>query len=368
MSKIAILTQPLGTNYGGILQAFALQHVLREMGHEPITIDRQVKVSPLFRLGSLGKGALLCAMGRQKRIRRWPTAKESAVICQHANRFVSDHITTSRPIYSSEELSRYAAEEDFDAFIVGSDQVWRKAYSPCLRDYFLGFLPEESRAKRIAYAASFGVDRWEHNAEETKRYAELAKRFDLITVREDSAVQLCKDHLGVDATHVLDPTMLVDRSVYEQLATGPYARPSSGNLFCYILDRTPEKMRLMQHTAKERGLTPYEILQTDYRMLPRGRSLMDCVMPPVEQWLRSFMDAEYVVTDSFHGTVFSIIFGKPCLVIANMSRGADRFRSLFQLLGLPVDQAISALNPSEITAYESYSELSRTLLSESIER
>lgn len=337
MSKIAILTQPLGPNYGGILQAFALQHILREMGHQPITIDRRAKQSPLRATASLAKGGLLWMAGKQRRIRRWPTPKESETICRHTDRFVSEHITTSVPIATTAQLRRYTEQEDFGAFIVGSDQVWRKAYSPSMPNFFLDFLSEESHAKRIAYAASFGISNWEFTEEETQLYSRLAKRFDLISVREDSAVALCREHLGVEATHVLDPTMLVDRSVYEELAMSRYAHPSKGDLFCYILDRTPEKSQLIRETASEQGLTPFEIMPREYRNLPLGADLSTVVMPPVEQWLRSFMDATYVITDSFHGTVFSILFEKPCIVIQNASRGNDRFQSLLKMINVPFE-------------------------------
>lgn len=335
MSKVAILTQPLGANYGGILQAFALQYVLREMGHQPITIDRRGSQDRLRTLASLAKGGLLWMAGRQRRIRRWPSPKESETICRHTNRFVSEHITTSVPITTTDKLRRYTEQGEFDAYIVGSDQVWRKAYSPYMPNYFLDFLPEDSQAKRIAYAASFGISKWEFTEAETQLYSRLAKRFDLISVREDSAVALCREHLGVEATHVLDPTMLVDRSVYEELAMSRYAHPSKGDLFCYILDRTPEKSLLVRETASEQGLTPFEIMPREYRNLPLGADLSTVVMPPVEQWLRSFMEATYVITDSFHGTVFSILFEKPCIVIQNASRGNDRFQSLLKMLSVP---------------------------------
>lgn len=336
MSKVAILTQPLGPNYGGILQAFALQHVLREMGHQPITIDRRAHLSPFFQAGSFMKGGLLWAMGRQSHIRRQPNAKERAMIYRHTHRFIHEHIVMSETIYSTETLRQYAVKEQFDAYMVGSDQVWRKAYSPCMPNFFLDFLPEESRAKRMAYAASFGVDKWQFSPRETKQYAALAKRFDAISVREDSAVGLCREHLGVKATHVLDPTMLVDRSVYEGLAMSRYAHPSKGDLFCYILDRTPEKMKQVKQIAEKKGLTPFELLPEPFCNRNETRP-EECVMPPVEQWLRSFMDAKYVITDSFHGTVFSLILGLNCTVAPNPRRGLSRFESLISMLDIQHD-------------------------------
>ena len=98
----------------------------------------------------------------------------------------------------------------FDAFVVGSDQVWRPRYNAYIPNLFLDFT-EGMSVKRIAYAASFGTDQWEFSAEQTTISSFLAKKFDIVSVREASGIQLCKQNLGVDAIQVLDPSLLLRR-------------------------------------------------------------------------------------------------------------------------------------------------------------
>ncbi|MBR8712930.1 polysaccharide pyruvyl transferase family protein [Porphyromonas levii] len=327
MAKIGILTQPLGLNYGGILQAFALQHVLRKEGHSPIILNR-VR-SPYVRIASLGWNALNFLLGKRPKLRILPNHKELGTITQYTTKFIDEHISITDEIRSTNQLKHIFYRENFNTVIVGSDQVWRKRYSPSISNYFLDLLSGNDEIKKVAYAASFGIDYWEYGKKETEYFKALAQEFDAISVREDSAVKLCKKYLGIDATHVLDPTMLVDKSVYEALAKSPITEHSKGNLFCYVLDRSPEKMALVKKVAKDTSLTPFELLpKKKYSEIKSAKELDDCTLPPVEQWLRSFVEAEFVITDSFHGTVFSIIFNKPFIVIPNLKRGASRFTSL----------------------------------------
>ena len=112
------------------------------------------------------------------------------------------------------ELNKYFAEEHFDCFMVGSDQVWRPRYSPCITDYFLKEIPVNTKALKIAYAASFGTSNWEFSEEDTLECARLAKLFDKISVREKSGIRLCQENLGIQAQYVLDPTLMLDAGDY----------------------------------------------------------------------------------------------------------------------------------------------------------
>ena len=135
----------------------------------------------------------------------------------------------------------------FDAYIVGSDQCWRPRYSPAIQNYFLDFVANDCKAKRIAYAASFGVDHWEFTPEDTEKSKELLKKFDAISVREDSAIDLIKNNLGrTDAQHVLDPTMLLSPHQYKKIVDKEKIAPSPGNLKVYVLDKTPEKDNIVK--------------------------------------------------------------------------------------------------------------------------
>lgn len=169
MAKIGILTQPLGLNYGGILQAFALQHVLREGGHSPIIFNR---VHPwYFDVAYYGWGALNFMIGKRPKLRISPNREESAIIKQHTTRFIDEHISITDRIRSTNQLKRTFNRENIDAIIVGSDQVWRESFSPCISNYFLDFLSGNNEIRKVAYAASFGIDYWEYgkNATSTER-------------------------------------------------------------------------------------------------------------------------------------------------------------------------------------------------------
>lgn len=323
--KIAILTQPLHHNYGGLLQAFALQHYLKNQGHDVLTVDFAWNHKSRY----FGIKTIIGNIIRKYVLRRpiksiFPiTDEQKQVIDQHTNRFTAEHIRTTQKIYSMAEFS-HIKQYGFDAYIVGSDQVWRPAYSPGMSAFFLSFLNKEDKTKRIAYAASFGVDNCdEFSTDQLAEYAPLLQRFDAVGVREDSAVDLCQRYFGATVEHVIDPTLLLEKEAYCQLVVQDNIPASNGDMMVYVLDKTPEKQQIINAVARERGLTPYTVMPEQ-----------NGVYPPVTQWLRGFMDAQYVVTDSFHGVAFSIIFNKPFIAIGNHDRGLARFTSVLKIFGL----------------------------------
>ncbi len=323
--RIGILTLPLHTNYGGILQAYALQTVLERMGHEVVVIDTP-NVRPTPSLFTLGKRIIKRLLGyrvgvfsERKHNRTYP------IISQHTQPFIDKYIHR-KVVHSPEELQ----ESNFDVIVVGSDQVWRPKYYGKIENAYLDFA-KCWNIKRIAYAASFGTDDWEYSLEQTKECGELLKKFDAVSVREASGVGLCKEHFGVESLHVLDPTMLLEKEDYIHLIEAAATPKSKGTLLNYILDETPEKRALIEQIAKEKNLTPFRV---NSRVEDRTAPLEERIQPPVEEWLRGFYDAEFVVTDSFHACVFSILFGKPFVVVGNKERGMARFDSLLKMFGL----------------------------------
>ena len=337
--KIGILTQPLRNNYGCLLQNYALQHVLKAMGHNVETIDWLEEVGRLRTMLARTKNTLLSYVCKNVEKPRYkPTAEEAAVIASNTMRFVERNISVC-PVHVAhrEEFRSVDRLYCYDAYVVGSDQVWRPAYNAFITSMFLDFT-ERQDIRRIAYAASFGTSKWEFTPLMTEECARLSRRFDLITVREESGVTMCKEHLGVDATPVLDPTMLLNREIYERLVEEDRAPKSTGTLFHYILDPSDDKQRLINQLASRHRLQPFTVMPRLHAENCTRHNvknhIRDCIFPPVSSWLRGFMDAEMTVVDSFHGAVFSIIFNKPFLVVANSSRGNARFESLLGLLGL----------------------------------
>lgn len=329
--KIGILTQPLHTNYGGLLQAYALQTVLKRMGHEPWIVRRVPAGRSRFRQSLYNVVKVL--LGRKPYYMM--NVSESEYVAKNVRIFRDKYIDPVTPLLdSTAKLSARTLTDDYDAFVVGSDQVWRPVYSPCITNYFLDFA-EGRDVWRIAYAASFGVDHWEFGSGDTNACARLARQFDAISVREDSACELCKNYLGVDALHVLDPTMLLEAADYEWIVKAENEPPCEGDLFCYVLDEAPEKAAVLKDMAARQGLAPFTSMpRLRFSRENFSADAESCVFPRVTRWLRSFMDARMVLTDSFHGCVFSIIFNKPFWVIGNEGRGLARFHSLLGMYGL----------------------------------
>lgn len=325
--RIGILTLPLHTNYGGILQAYALQTVLERMGHEACLVEERRKPLPLWKAPlSYGKRIVKNLAGHPFPVfYERKMGREMPVVRQHTDRFIQKYIKR-RIVNSFSEIR----ETDFDAIVVGSDQVWRPKYFHKIGHAYLDFT-EGWNIRRIAYAASFGTEEWEYNPEQTRKCAKLLKCFDAVSVREESGVRLCAGHFGVEAVHVLDPTMLLDKEDYIRLFENARTPESKGTLLNYILDETPGKTALTDRIAKEKGLVPF---RANSKVEDINAKLEERIQPPVEQWLRGFYDAEYVVTDSFHACVFSILFNKPFIAVGNPARGMSRFASLLSVFGL----------------------------------
>lgn len=329
--RIGVLTLPLHNNFGGILQAYALQKVLNNLGHNAELIDKPRDVS-------LGLWYRKYPVYFKRAIQKYLMRKEIVVRADVEQNKISDTIAQHTDAFINNRISRIFTkdftniqEKDFDAIIVGSDQIWRpKYFFSAIENAYLDFA-KEWNIKRIAYAASFGTEEWEYNNEQTTNCAELLKIFNAVSVRESSAVKLCNEKFKVEALHVLDPTMLLEKNDYINLIQETDTARSDGNLFCYILDESAEKARIIDNIAKKKGLTPFYV---NSRYEDPNAPLKERIQQPVEKWLSAFQDAEFVITDSFHACVFSIIFNKPFIVYGNKERGFARFESLLKIFGL----------------------------------
>ena len=368
--RIGILTLPLHTNYGGILQAYALQTVLERMGHEVVVFDTPHKcpLPPLWKLPlSFAKRILLKSMGRIDRIfiERYNN-RVYPVITKEIQPFIDEKI--HRKVFAN--FSKIGARE-FDAIVVGSDQVWRSIYFVPM---WLGFPIENAylsftkgwNLKRISYAASFGTDKWEYNEEQTLHSREALQMFDAVSVREENGVKLCKQYFDIDALHVLDPTMLLDVNDYIELFKQKQTPKSKGNLLNYVLDETDEIESLIKKVASMKKMVPFAV-NNPYEG-DNTKPLNQRIKPSVEAWLRGFYDADFVITDSFHACVFSIIFKKQFIVIGNKERGMARFESLLKMFGLEerlVDEKVDVNNLHPIDydiVYNLYGQLKKKSL------
>jgi hypothetical protein len=315
--KICIITEPLIFNYGGILQNYALQQYLLSRGHEVYTfdvgkfnwIDWLINVIAITFHKIKGEDVKYEMNPYQRMKREMPL-----------RRFVYNHIALITPRQHKLNvkcLNKY----HFDAIIVGSDQVWRPKYNSDIKDKFLSFA-QDLNVKRVAYAASFGSDEWEFSKELTLSCMALIKRFDGVSIRESSGVDLCKKYLHCEAKHVLDPTLLLTREDYLSLCE--HIKSRDRFIFAYILDYSFEKKKELEEFAKHNNF-PILLVRAEDNLTKDDT---------IENWLSYFRDAEIIITDSFHGTAFSINFNKDFWVFGNEERGNARFISLLKMFNL----------------------------------
>ena len=326
--KIGILTLRLHKNYGGILQNYALNKFLTDLGHEVKTINIVWDIRPkgFYAFLIYSKRFLMFLLGKRVNIFRERSIMEQDKISnEQITAFKQKYIPLTE-VFLVPGTSFHKLNGRFDAFVVGSDQVWRPKYTKGVEKYFLDFL-SDNQAIRLSYSASFGSSYNEYSEKQRQTCGKLIKLFKGVSVREKAAITLIKDSLlwEVNPIQHIDPTFLLERKVYEQFIQ---RNPNKGGLYNYILDSNDDKNIVLNKVANKLGLTPYTLLN--------GSLSNDSnqVLKSVEIWLTSIADAEFVYTDSYHGCVFSIIFNKPFLVYGNAQRGKARFESLLSLFGL----------------------------------
>ena len=349
--KLAIITQPLFDNYGGILQCYALQTILQRMGHEVVVLNRR---GPKERL-SLWLFLLRCVSVIKCIIRRyilgqkqwaiikpWATwyvpdkrQRKTSAHRKFLRQFIHEHFHQSSLLTSTDDMARWANTHPCDAFVVGSDQVWRGAYNADVTESFCSFLPDTDPRRRIVYAASFGTEYVDISPEKLPECRRLAQFFSAVSVREQSAICLAKEALGIEPQWVLDPTMLLTADDYRSL--WQHEESQWEGITTYVLDASEEKSQI-QHDVSQALSLPVNVLM----LPPLDQDGKPVDMIPVEAWLKAFAQASFVITDSFHGCVFSIIHRKPFIAIANRERGIDRFTSLLGYFGL-MDRLIFSL-------------------------
>jgi len=324
--KIAILTLPLKNNYGGLLQAYALITTLKKLKHDPELIFLKTENNDIKTImkESLKKHLLSHFM------HKYSFYRYQNKTLKNTNYFIKEYINPkTNAIYNQKDLN-YLNDKNYDVVIAGSDQVWRPSMNKYINSSFFNFIKDDSTIK-LSYAASFGVDKWEYTENQTNSLLKDIQKFKAVSVREDSGIELCKKYFQKDAVQVLDPTMLLSKNDYIDLFQREKDSKNSKSLFIYILDESNEKKALIKKISKILNMKTFT---THAKSIRSKSNLEEKICPTVTAWIRSFYDAEYIITDSFHGCVFSIIFNKPFLVYGNKERGMARFHSILKLFKL----------------------------------
>lgn len=324
--KIGILTITPNVGFGGIMQAFALKNVLDNMGHETQIIQYvhsdSLKNRILYIIHSLTQLIF------HHNYIKFSSKSELKFRSQNLLPFIDKYLNFSVKVDNASQLNNLI-NTTFDAVVVGSDQVWRPKYVLGIENYFLKGVKQN--IIKLSYAASFGVDNWEFTESETLECSNLLRNFVYVSVREQSGIKLIYEHLRYDGNVYcdLDPTFLLQKDTYVKLASPDDS--CMPNIFTYILDPNQDKKSLVDCVISQ---TFMELRAFNTNAENPNKPLRERVAPKVEDWLTGIINSTYVITDSYHGCVFSIIFNKPFIVYVNKDRGSERFMSLLSMLGL----------------------------------
>lgn len=331
--RIGLLTLPLETGYGSIMQAYALKSILEKQGHEVYLIRRHIK-KRRFIFSNIIKRFVKKYIFHKKTLVFYDKKvyDEFPIITKNTQLFINQYLKPFTPLYYSSKEFEDVKNFNFDAIIVGSDQVWRPGCMENVLDYFLTFI-DTSKTKLISYAASFGVNEWKYTAKQTEIAKKKLKSFVGVSVREKSGVSLCKKYLDCNAKFVLDPTMLLSINDYIKLIGDKNSNVEKykNNVTAFILDRTEDKAIAVDKLCKSMQCSyNFACNNTEDRFAP----LNERIAPEVSDWLKSLYYSRFVFTDSFHGCAFCIIFNKPFILYVNEGRGSARFDSLLSLFRL----------------------------------
>ncbi|EPY8569409.1 polysaccharide pyruvyl transferase family protein [Shigella flexneri] len=343
-NKIGILNfQYSDHNYGAVLQAVALENVLKQLGKNAEHINfipnkkgnKNIKQLIIKFLTFIGLKSLIYRAFNKKVIIK--NKVEGSEIFED---FRNKYLNRTKAFHSLNELIEL--EDSYSSVIVGSDQVWRpKMYSDLteIEIYFLSFISQKT--KKISYAASFGVERWEYDKNDyvTHKAQKYLNKFNSISVREKSGVEICSSVFDIRAEHVLDPTLLIGRDFFDNLIKDKQPLVQK-TISYYKLDLCESFLTGIEHLA---NLTGYETNNIYYKQLNNG----SYEYYPVLDWLSMINSSSIIITDSFHCVCFSILFNKNFYCCLNKERGASRLESLLSELGLE-DRLISEEELSRI--------------------
>lgn len=296
-------------NYGSELTYYALYKVICTLGLDPLMVERPRNAT-------------------------WAPNEAPALF--HKSPYAANAIHELYP----DKVSMYELNQKSNVFIVGSDQIWhRNLYYDFGSVAFLDYIYNDK--KKIAYASSFGREYWTGSAIETQEAAFYLKDFDYISVREQSGVSICENYFDVKAECVLDPVFLCDKENYIRLAEEVKESSKGNYIGGYILDIDKFKIKILHKLQKELGIK-CNLLTDAFRDIQLDACELNIKQNAFcEEWLNNIIYSEFVITDSFHGMCFAIIFNKPFIAICNEDRGSIRFIDLLKKLGLS-DRLISA--------------------------
>lgn len=317
--KIGILTFHRAVNYGAALQAYALQRFMNEKGIDAEVIDYyNIKIENEY------KAFKLKAHSLKEMVYNFVTIKERIVRKQKFSEFIDKYIKVSEQKYKRENIHNSC--DIYDEFWVGSDQVWNLELSNDDLTYLLDFCLGK---KRYSYAASIGKDKLSN--QEIGMFTEILSSFQGITLREQSGVDLLMSIVNKEMQVVVDPTLLLTKEQWYEIVS----QPQINEEYIVVYKITDSKVFDYAMQVSKQEHCKVIVLQAPHRHMPSSFYAERYVSP--EEWLGWIANAKYVVTDSFHATVFSIIFEKNFMSLEGYNSGGHknhRINSILEICNL----------------------------------
>lgn len=329
--RIGVITFHRAINYGAALQTYALQRALTSLGFDSEVIDyRCAHMEELYRLIG-GFSAKSVKQNIRSFINYFPARNKM----RSFRSMISENMKLSPEAYTADTIKN--ANDCYDVFITGSDQVFNYACSDFDKNYFLDFVDDPTKIN--SYAASFGISDIPEQFKDD--YRRLLSRFNNISVREESGRRLVGELADRDSDLHVDPVFLLDSEDWSELAKDP-------DFDNYILIYRLNKSNVINDFARKLArLTGKKIVNIgqDFIDKLKNRDFDGSLDTTVQEFLGLFKNADYVVTNSFHGTAFSVIFERKCFVETKQKdfKKNDRAENLLKLTGL-MDAVIESVD------------------------
>lgn len=320
MKKIGIITFHRAKNYGAVLQAYALQHTLEQLGsnceivdYKCENIDNGYKPFQFSKTDPI-KSILKSIVMYRKRAKK----------IEQFSSFYNNYLKISDKTYSNSDISE--CKNLYDAFISGSDQVWGPGKEGINPDsiYFLSFADDN---QKYSYAASFGVA--DISDVKAMQLRPLLKNFQSFSVREKSALNIVKKITGKNGVCHIDPTLLLNKDEWQKISVKKFDKP-----YILVFNVKPVKSLIdfAEKLSKKTGIPVVYITDNPQK---KRKNFTYVSAPTVEEFLGYFANADYTVTNSFHGTAFSVIFHKNMFVEYETAKGFNhRAKNLLQTIGI----------------------------------
>ena len=319
--KIGILTFQNTLNYGALLQNYALQKKIEEYNKECETIDyickaveEREKVINISDIKNIKELIKYIVIGRKIK------KKE-----QRFNEFINQNLKYSKIRYNKDNINE--STKVYNNIIVGSDQVWNYNLTDNDYTFMLDFATKET--KKNSYAASFGISDISENNKEM--YRTYLNEFDNISVRENTGMSIIDNLLNKKVNVVIDPTLLIDKDEWKR-KIGIREYNKKKYIVYYAMQKEEKLLEFAKKIARE---NKFELinLNPNIRNLYKTKSIVN--LGPKE-WLEYLYNAEYIITNSFHGLAFSIIFNKEFFVEIpeNINKTSSRLKDLLVMLNL----------------------------------